>query len=361
MSVVAQFEIEYLQYLDAVGHEVRADLPDFASDLPSMVQLYKTMFATRVFDAKAIALQRTGKIGTFSSCLGHEATYVGIGAAMQPQDVFAPSYREHGVQLYRGLRPREMFLFAGGDERGNDYQVEPCSHDLPTCIPISTQCTHAAGAALAFKIRNEKRVAVATVGDGGTSKGDFYGAINLAGARGLPLVVVIVNNQWAISVPRQIQTGAQTLAQKAVAAGLPGIQVDGNDVIAVRKAVGDAVERARVGGGGGVVECLTYRIGDHTTADDATRYRSEEEVDAAWQKEPIARLRKWLQDKSAWDDAREQALQDECSTWINAEVQAYEATEPPALTDMFDYTFASLPDDLKAQRAQAVALQQEGR
>jgi pyruvate dehydrogenase E1 component alpha subunit len=358
MPVVAKFEIDSLQYLDAEGRLVRKKLPAFARDLAHMVELYRWMVRTRVFDAKAIALQRTGKIGTFSSCLGHEATYVGIGAAMRPEDVFAPSYREHGVQLYRGVRPREMFLFAGGDERGNDYQNEPARHDFSTAIPIGTQCGHAAGAALAFKIRGEKRVAVCTIGDGGTSKGDFNGAINIAGARHLPLVAVIVNNQWAISVPRRIQTGAETLAQKAIAAGLPGIQVDGNDLIAVRQAVGDAVERARAGDGGGVVECLTYRLGDHTTADDAARYRPKEEVDAAWKKEPIRRLRTWLESQAAWDAQKEQALQAECAAWINAEAEAYAATAAPPVTDMFDYTFAELPEDLAAQRAAAVAIEE---
>ena len=262
MTIAAKFEIEYLQYLDAEGKQVRDDLPEFAKDLGHMVELYKLMLSTRVFDAKSIALQRTGKLGTYASCLGHEAAHVGIGSAMRPEDVYAPSYREYGAQLYRGVQPREVYMYWGGDERGNDYQKEPARHDFAWSVPIATQCLHAAGAALAFKIRKEPRVAVCTIGDGGSSKGDFYGAINIAGAQNLPLVAVIVNNQWAISVPRKIQTGAPTLAQKGIAAGLFSIQVDGNDIIAVRKAMEDALERARSGNGGSVIEAVTYRLGE---------------------------------------------------------------------------------------------------
>src|SRR6185436_1148671 len=171
---------------------------------------------------KAIALQRTGKLGTYAACLGHEATHVGIGASTRPEDVFAPSYREYGAQFMRGVKPREVLLYWGGDERGNDFSGP--RHDFAWCVPIATQCLHAAGSALAFKVRKEPRVAVTVVGDGGSSKGDFYGAINVAGAMTLPLVAVIVNNQWAISVPRTAQTGAKTLAQKGIAAGLECLQ-----------------------------------------------------------------------------------------------------------------------------------------
>ncbi|MBS0557706.1 MAG: pyruvate dehydrogenase (acetyl-transferring) E1 component subunit alpha [Proteobacteria bacterium] len=356
MPIAAKFEIEYLQYLDADGKLVREDLPEFARDTKTMVELYKLMASTRVFDTKSIALQRTGKLGTYASCLGHEATHVGIGSAMKPEDVFAPSYREYGAQLYRGVRPRDVYMYWGGDERGNDYQNEPAKHDFAWSVPIGTQCLHAAGSALAFKIRNEKRVAVCTIGDGGSSKSDFYGAINVAGARDLPLVAAIVNNGWAISVPRRIQSGAKTLAQKGIAAGLACIQVDGNDIIAVRKAMSDAIERARRGEGGSVVECVTYRLGDHTTADDARRYRGKEEVEDAWKKDPLKRLRNWLEAQKAWDQKQEDAWQAQCSEWMDNEVNAYLETHAQPVTAMFDYTFAELPADLARQRDEAIAL-----
>ncbi|HET8898901.1 MAG TPA: pyruvate dehydrogenase (acetyl-transferring) E1 component subunit alpha [Rhodanobacteraceae bacterium] len=357
MAIAAKFEIEYLQYMDAEGKLVRTDLPEFAKDLDHMVELYKLMVSTRVFDTKSIALQRTGKLGTYASCLGHEAAYVGLGSAMKPEDVFAPSYREYGAQLYRGVQPRDVYMYWGGDERGNDFQQEPARHDFAWSVPIGTQCLHAAGSALAFKLRGEKRVAVCTIGDGGSSKGDFYSAINFAGARDLPLVAVIVNNQWAISVPRKIQSGAPTLAQKGLAAGLACIQVDGNDIIAVRKAMEDALERAREGNGGSVVELVTYRLGDHTTADDARRYRDSAEVKDAWTREPVKRLRAWLEAKKAWDDTKEEAWKAECDEWMDNEVNAYLETKAQPIEAIFDYTWAELPADLEKQRAQAQALE----
>lgn len=355
MTIAAKFEIEYLQYLDAEGKQVRDDLPAFTKNLDHMVELYKLMLSTRVFDAKSIALQRTGKLGTYASCLGHEAAHVGVGSAMKPEDVLAPSYREYGAQLYRGVQPREVYMYWGGDERGNDYQHEPARHDFAWSVPIATQCLHAAGSALAFKMRGEKRVAVCMIGDGGSSKGDFNGAINIAGARQLPLVAVIVNNQWAISVPRKIQSGAKTLAQKGIGAGLHCIQVDGNDIIAVRKAMEDALERARKGDGGSVIEAVTYRLGDHTTADDARRYRGEKEVKDAWAREPLKRLRNWLTAKGAWDDKKEEAWKAHCDEWMDDEVNAYLETKPQPVTAMFDYIFAELPADLAKQRAAMLA------
>jgi pyruvate dehydrogenase E1 component alpha subunit len=355
VAIAAQFEIEYLQYLDRDGKLVRKDLPAFAKDLDHMVELYKLMLSTRVFDAKSIALQRTGKLGTYASCLGHEAAHVGIGSAMKPEDVLAPSYREYGAQLYRGVQPREVYMYWGGDERGNDYRKEPARHDFAWSVPIATQCLHAAGAALAFRIRKEPRVAVCTIGDGGSSKGDFYGAINIAGAQQLPLVAVIVNNQWAISVPRKIQSGAKTLAQKGIAAGLPSIQVDGNDIIAVRKAMEDALDRARKGDGASVIELVTYRLGDHTTADDARRYRSAEEVKDAWTRDPVTRLRAWLESKKAWDETKEAAWQAECDDWMDNEINAYLETQTQPVTAMFDFTFAEVPADLAKQRDQVLS------
>jgi 2-oxoisovalerate dehydrogenase E1 component alpha subunit len=354
VSVVATFEIEYLQYLDAEGKLVRNDLPDVAKDIKQLVELYKVMSFVRVFDGKAIALQRTGKLGTYASCLGHEAAHVAIGSAMQEDDVFAPMYREYGAQLYRGVKPREILLYWGGDERGNNFSGP--QHDFAWSVPIATQALHAAGAALAFKIRKEPRVAVTVVGDGGTSKGDFYGAINVTGAMTLPMVCVIVNNQYAISVPRKAQTGAKTLAQKGIAAGIESIQVDGNDIIAMRAALDHAIKRARHGHGGSLIEAVTYRLSDHTTADDARRYRSEAEVKDAWNREPLKRLRNYLVAQKAWSDKEEDAWKTECGAKVDAEVNAYLETKSQPTGAMFDFTYAELPPDLQQQRAAAVAL-----
>lgn len=352
MSVVATFTIEHHQVLDAEGQQV-GPLPAFAADLEAVVELYRQMSFLRVFDGKAVALQRTGKLGTYASCLGHEAAHVGIAAALAPEDVFCPMYREYGAQFHRGVRPREVLLYWGGDERGSNFSGP--AHDPPWCVPIATQCLHAAGAALAFWIRKEPRVAMSVVGDGGTSKTDFYGAINLAGARRLPYVSVIVNNQWAISVPRHLQTGAETLAQKGIAAGVACVQVDGNDLLAVRGVTDAAVARARSGGGATVIECVTYRLSDHTTADDARRYRPEEEVQQAWAREPLRRLRAWLTAQGVWDDAREQLWLAECGVRVDAEIDAYLNTPAPPVSAMFDHVYAELPHDLRAQRAAVLA------
>lgn len=352
MTKVASFEIEYLQYLDHEGKIVKEPLPDFADDPADLVPLYKRMDHTRVFDTKAIALQRTGKLGTYASCRGHEAIHVAIGAAMKEEDCFVPMYREYGAQFQRGVKMSEVLLYWGGDERGNDFSGP--KHDFPWCVPIATQCLHAAGAAMAFKLRKEKRVAVCVVGDGGTSKGDFYEAINAAGAFNLPLVVIIANNQWAISVPRDRQTGAETLAQKAIAAGLPGMQVDGNDLIASYDAVHQAVNRAREGGGGAVIEAITYRLSDHTTADDARRYRDDEELKAAEAREPLIRLRKFLEDNGVWDAEKEEALREESAKAVDDAVKEYLDTEVQPPEAMFDYMYANMPDSLKEQREAAI-------
>ncbi|NNF51094.1 MAG: pyruvate dehydrogenase (acetyl-transferring) E1 component subunit alpha [Gammaproteobacteria bacterium] len=352
MKTVANFKIPYLQCIDPQGKPV-GKLPSFAEDSEELLRMYRLMSLTRVFDTKAINLQRTGKLGTYASCLGHEAAHVGMGAAMQEDDVYAPMYREYGAQFWRGVKMEEVLLYWGGDERGNDYAVP--RHDFAWCVPIATQFLHAAGAALAFKLRGEKRCAVTSIGDGGTSEGAFYEALNVAGVTKLPLVGVVVNNKWAISVPLEIQTACETLAQKAVAAGIPGIQVDGNDVVAVRHAISNALKRARDGEGPTLIEALTYRLSDHTTADDASRYRRQDEVDDAWKYEPLIRMRAYLQDIGAWDEKKESKLIAECQEKVEAAVQAYLDTPPPTPESMFDYMYAELPEAMEEQRDTAIA------
>ncbi len=356
MSVAATFEIEYLQYIGPDGKAV-AELPDAFRDPASLVPLFKQMLFVRTFDSKAIKLQRTGKLGTYAASLGHEATHVGIGASMKPEDVFAPSYREYGAQFMRGVKPREVLLYWGGDERGNDFADAP--HDYPWCVPISTQCLMAAGAALSFKLRRQPRIAVACCGDGGSSKTDFYAALNSAGAFTSPLVLCVINNGWAISVPRHAQTGAQTLAQKGIAGGLHCLQVDGNDLVAVLEAMRRATERARGGEGASVIEFMTYRLHDHTTADDATRYREDAEVKAGWAKEPMTRLRTYLTEVGAWSEAEEAAWIEECGARVDVEINAYLETPVQPVEAMFDYLYADMPADLQEQRAAAIA--REGR
>jgi pyruvate dehydrogenase E1 component alpha subunit len=348
VSVVARFEIEFSRFLDRDG-KVVVELPGWARETAALIPLYRAMTLTRVFDQKAVMLQRSGRIGTYASSLGQEAVGVGIASAMRTEDVMLPSFREHGALLWRGVTLLESLLAWGGDERGNC--ISGPREDFPPAIPVASHVPHTAGVALAFKLRGEKRVAVCSFGDGATSKGDFYEAINVAGAWTLPAVFVVSNNQWAISVPRARQTGAETLAQKAIAAGIAGEQVDGNDVIAVRDAAERALDRARRGEGATLIEAVTYRLADHTTADDASRYRDPEQVKAAWQNDPLARLRRYLAEARAWSKDDEQGLQDECTRRMDEAIEAYLATPPQPPETIFDYHFAALPPDLARQRA----------
>jgi 2-oxoisovalerate dehydrogenase E1 component alpha subunit len=348
MTVVAKFEIHHTRFLDPEGKVVEP-LPGFARDPRDLVPLYRWMVLMRAYDAKAIALQRTGQLGTFASLLGKEAVEAGVGSAMREDDVFLMTYRENGAQLMRGVTLKELFLYWGGDERGSDFTGP--RRDFPICITIASQVLHAVGVAYAMKLRKEPRVAVCALGDGATSKGDFYEGLNAAGAWQLPLVFVVTNNQWAISVPRRMQSAAETLAQKAIAGGVEGVQVDGNDVVAVRYAMNQALEKARGGGGPTLIEAVTYRLSDHTTADDASRYRSPDELAEAWKLEPLARLRTYLTASGAWDKAQEDALLKESNEQVQAAAQAYLDTPPLGPEAMFDHLYAALPAGMEKQRA----------
>src|SRR6266576_2775637 len=305
LPVIARFEVRRRSYL-APDSSVLRPLPAFASDTATLLALYRGMVLTRAFDLKAVSLQRTGRLGTYAVSLGQEAVSVGVASAMRAEDVVLPSYRDNGTLLWRGTKMEEILLFWGGDERGN-LSSGP-AHDFPYCIPVGSQAPHAAGVAYAFKFRKQPRVAVCLFGDGATSKGDLWEAMNFAGVHKLPVVFVATNNQWAISVPLRLQTASETLAQKAIAAGFSGEQVDGNDVVAMHAAAREAIEAARNGQGPRFIEAVTYRLGDHTTADDAARYRSTAEVQARWKEEPVARLRSFLAGRDMWSKTEEEGL-----------------------------------------------------
>ena len=347
MQVVAQFEITYTQFLDEHG-KAQKELPEFTADADEMARMYRHMHLTRVFDQRCINLQRTGQVGTVASSKGHEAAQVGMAAAMTPEDVLAPSYREHGAVIWRGVRMSQLLAVWGGDERGHNWDGP--AHDFPYCVPIATQCLHAAGAAWALKMRGQKACAVAMCGDGATSEGAFYEALNAAGAFHLPVVFLVTNNRYAISMPVEGQTAAGTLAQKAIAAGIPGEQVDGNDLIAVRNQAEIAVQRARSGGGPALIEALSYRLSDHTTADDASRYRDDAEVEKAVQRQPLRRMKRFMEERFGWNDEQEQALIEELEAEVEAEVEAYLSIPRPAIEDIFEHQFGNMPAALKAQR-----------
>ncbi|MDR3443011.1 MAG: pyruvate dehydrogenase (acetyl-transferring) E1 component subunit alpha [Legionella sp.] len=351
MATVAQFNITYTQVLNEQGTLV-GPLPAFAKDHSALKELYKIMVLTRTFDKKAIALQRTGKMGTYAPINGQEAISTAIGHAMRPEDVLVPYYRDYAAQIQRGVKMSEILSFWGGDERGSQYACN--SQDLPICVPIASQCLHATGVAFAFQYRNEARVAVVCIGEGGTSEGDFYEAINVAGTWKLPVVFVVNNNQWAISVPREKQTGTETIAQKAIAAGFEGLQVDGNDILATRQVVGDAIEKARRGEGPTLIEALSYRLSDHTTADDATRYQPCEEVENAKPREPIGRFKEFLVHEKIWNAEDEEQLVIHCADEVEKAVGEYLDTKPQPISSIFDYHYAELPEYLIEQRAIAM-------
>jgi 2-oxoisovalerate dehydrogenase E1 component alpha subunit len=350
MTTVASFEIPYTTFIAPDG-SVETSLPDFARDPAAVIPLYRAMVRTRTLDARAVALHRTGRLGTYPSSLGQEAVGVGTAAAMEPGDVLVPSYRDVAAQLWRGVTPQEILLYWAGDERGSDYAGP--RQDFPMSITVGEHPPQAAGVALAMQIRREPRVAVCMFGDGATSKGSFYEAMNAAGAMSLPVVFVAVNNGWAISAPRAIQSAAPTLAQKAVAAGFPGEQVDGNDVVAMTHVCSRAVERARTGDGPTLIEAVTYRLGDHTTVDDARRYREDAEVSRHWELEPLTRIRAFLVAAGVWAKEDEEGLLAECAAEIDRAAEEYLATGPPTTDAMFDYLYAELPPGVEAQRLQA--------
>lgn len=350
LQLQASFDIAHLQYLDQQGR-VTQPLPEFAT--PDWLTYgLRQMQLARLVDDRAVKLQRTGRLGTYPSTLGQEAIGVATGNALMAEDVYCPYYRETGALLERGVEIEEILAIWGGDERGQNFAH--ARQDLPICVPIATQLLHAAGVAFALKHRHQQhgqplQVAVASSGEGATSKGDFYEAMNLAGVWKLPMVFVVNNNQWAISVPRTAQTATQTIAQKAIAAGIPALQVDGNDIVAVAWAVRDAIRRARSDEGPALIEALSYRLCDHTTADDASRYRSAEELDQAWQWEPIRRLENYLRNQGLWSDAKQQDMERELAQIMEAALNNWESRTREPITAIFDHLHAQLPEGLYEQ------------
>lgn len=347
MKIIERFEVPYYQYLNEES-QIADEVPPLAEDTKALLHLYRLMVLVRTMDTKAIALQRTGKLGTYPSTRGQEAVFVGLGNAMAKDDIFVPYYRDMGTLIQRGVKLSQILLYWGGDERGNVFT--PDSKDFPFSVPVGSQPLHAAGAAYALKYRKEKRAVLSVCGDGATSQGDFYEALNVAGAWKLPVVFAVCNNQWAISVPRAVQTAAQTLAQKAIAAGIPGEQIDGNDVIAVQHRTAEALKNAREHGQSCLLEMVCYRQHDHTTADDASRYEPKNLRETEWKKEPVLRLRRYLEKLGAWSEPQEEVLQTECAAEVDVAVKEYLSAGTQPLESMFDYLYAQLPPIYTEQR-----------
>jgi pyruvate dehydrogenase E1 component alpha subunit len=351
--LVASFEVRRRQFLDEEGNAL-GGLPDVASDGDLLRKMYRFMSFSRALDAKFVSLQRTGRSGTYAPAFGQEAVPIGLASAMRETDVLVPSYREGSAQIWRGVEIGDLLQYFAGSERGQAWSTPSVQRDLPICITVGNQALHAAGVAAALKYREENAAAVCVFGDGATSKGDVYGAINIAGVWTLPIVFVVANNQWAISTPRSRQSAAETLAQKGIAGGIAVLQTDGNDVIAVHDAVSEALARARTGGGATFIECVTYRLKDHNTADDSTRYRDAEEVEQHRNRCPLRRLRAFMQRKGMWSEEEEQGLVLQIAQEIDAAVETHLDTPGEGPQAMFDYLHAKLPAAYADQRAEAV-------
>lgn len=339
--------VDTLSVLSAEG-ELDTELEPKLSDT-HLRKLYKTMLAARRLDERCIQLQRQGRMGTYPPSRGQEAASLGVVADLKTEDWVVPSFREVAAQLWRGWPMSRLLLLFGGHELG--AQTPEHINDLPICVPVASQCQYATGVAWGLKLRGEGHVCTAFVGDGGTSEGDFHEAMNFAGVYQVPLVMIVQNNQWAISIPRKRQTASDTIAQKAIAYGFDGIQVDGNDILAMIVAAREAVERARSGGGPTLIEAVTYRLSVHTTADDPKKYRRPEEVTEWEQRDPLLRFGQYLRQRKLLDDKIEQLIEEEIAREIREAVEEYERFEVNPL-EFFEHMYAEKTPDLAAQREQ---------
>ncbi len=336
------------QILDEVG---QVNNPDWLPELPpeKVLEAYKFMHYARTVDLLSVSYQRQGRMYTYPPNLGQEAIGTAAGFVMREEDWLVPAFREGSAWLLKGAKAKDLFLYWGGDEKGSLFSG--VKNFLPSSVPIASQLIHAVGIGYAMQYQDKKGVAFGFVGDGGTSQGDFHEALNFGGVWKAPVVFVVQNNQYAISVPVAKQTAAQSLAIKAVAYGIPGIQVDGNDFLAMYRTFADAAEHARSGNGPVLVEAVTYRKGAHTTSDDPSLYRTKEEEEMWGQRDPLLRLGKYLEAAGLWKTKDDEVLVEQYRQEVDEEFRNYEATRTYELNEIFDYQFAETPDALKRQQA----------
>jgi len=329
--------------------------PDLTED--TIKKLYREMVFIRQADQRALSLQRQGRCGTYAPVQGQEAAQVGSAHALGEGDWIFPSFREMGVCHMRGVPLKDIFVYWMGDERGQ--KVPEDVHVFPISIPVGSHPLHAVGVAWAAQLRGEKICTVAYFGDGATSEGDFHEAMNFAGVFKTPSIFFCQNNQYAISVPRKMQTAAKSLAQKAIAYGFPGVQVDGNDLFVVFAATKEARERAVSGKGPTMIEAVTYRFGPHTTADDPTKYRSDEELEEWKPLDPLVRVQRYLQGKGLWNEDWEAQVKKEAEESIDKAVQEAEGIPEPESQEFFQYAFAEMTPNLREQADDFLAFVKE--
>ena len=327
-------------------------------ELDSVRQWYETMVFARVADQKALQYQRQGRMLTYAPSQGQEAASLGAILATEEKDWLVPAFRELAAWLHKGAPLEKLFLYWYGNEEGSILPENV--RMLPISVPIASQFTHAAGLGMAINYEEKDEVVVAFCGDGGTSEGEFHEALNFAGVFQAPVIFVVQNNQFAISVSRKDQTRSETLAQKAVAYGIPGVQVDGNDLFAMLAATQEAVARARAGQGPTLIEAVTYRLGPHTTSDDPTIYRSDEEVEEWREKDPILRLKRFLITKKLLTEEEDQALYEKFEQEVNEVFAKVENSQAPELEDVFAFIYKDLTKPLKRQLDVAKRFQSGG-
>jgi pyruvate dehydrogenase E1 component alpha subunit len=354
---LVSYSIERVEVLSAEGAVDEALMPDLA---PQQIQrLYRHMVLTRQFDERMFKLQRQGRLGTYPRVAGQEGAHVGAAFALRPEDWLVPAFRETGALILRGLSMEQLLQYWGGDERGAAFPRK--SRTLPISIPVGTHMLHAVGIAWAMKQAGEEVAVLTFFGEGATSEGDFSEAMNMAGVFQVPVVFFCQNNQYAISVPFTKQTAAPTVAQKALAFGMFGVQVDGNDVFAVYRVTAEALERARAAHEPTLIEAHTYRVVDHTTSDDARRYREEKEVEEWRRRDPIERLARYMRTQGLLDDAAAAQVLAEADEKVAAAVTAYEAIPPPEPEEIFAHVYADLTPPLAEQQAELKARLARGR
>jgi len=336
-----------LQVMDNEGKVIHPKLmPEIDDQL--VLKAYKDMLFARTADLQIVSYQRQGRIYTYPPNYGQEAISGAIAKIMRKDDWFVPAFREMGAYLEKGVTLKELFLYFMGYEDGSRF--EGAENILPISVPIASQLLHATGLGYAIKYKKEDKVAYGVVGDGGTSEGDFHEALNFAGAWNVPVVFIVQNNQYGISTPFRVQTASKSIAVKAVAYGIKGIQVDGNDFFAMYKALQEASNHARKGDGPVLIEAVTYRKGAHTTSDDPTKYRTKEEEDEWAKTDPLKRLKVWLIDKKLWSDEEEEKIITQYKKEVDRQFIEAENYKPYPLEDVFQYNYVDMPDDLKVQK-----------
>ncbi len=337
-----------LQILDEEG-ELTADAKNYPMmSKGEILESFHFMQMSRIADEWAVSLNRQGRMPTYAPNKGQEANSMGSFMALRKDDWVVPAFREMAGMLQRGVPLSQLYLYWLGNEMGSCYDVDKF-HMLPISVPLSSQTLHAVGLSFADKYRKRDRVALTFIGDGATSEGDFYEAMNFAGAWNTPTIFYIQNNQWAISTPISQQTAVKALSDKAVAAGFDGVQVDGNDLFAVFAATKLAVEKAREGNGPTLIEGFTYRLGAHTTADDPTRYRKDCDVEPWLQKDPLIRLEKYILKNELMTQTEMDELKTKLTKEVKAAFEEAEKFEAPSLLDTFQYTYKEMPELLKEQ------------